>query len=152
MKRKLPALFSKNILLFPLMGVIAVIIGFVGISAVTGPEYATGQECTGTCVNLTPSGMEPGEIAVKKGEFVQFNSADGKKHNISLGEGAGGDEQSGHQAHGGKHEHRASLASGDFEADEAWRVQFDEVGTYQLHDHYNPDLNILIIVYEPSNQ
>lgn len=149
---KLPKILSKNTVLLPLIGLLALGVGFVGTSVLSEKSYPKGTGCTGICVALTPQGMEPNELAVKTGDYVQFNSADGKKHNISLGEGAGGTEDPDHSPHAGKHEHRASLSSGDFAADEAWRIQFKEPGTFELHDHYNPDLNILIIVYEDSKK
>lgn len=138
---------SKTFVMLPVLAVLSGLIAFGAVSAFSGSK-APETNCDGICVALTPEGMKPDELAVKVGEFVQFNSADGKRHNISLGEGAGGAEDSGHAAHKGKHEHTSGYASGDFEADEAWRVQFREPGTYYLHDHYNPKLNILVIVYE----
>lgn len=147
MRIKLPKILTKNVVLLPLIGLVAIGVGFASVSALN-KSYPTGKGCTGICVMLSPSGMEPNELAVRAGEYVQFNSADGKKHNISLGEGAGGAEDQDHSPHGGKHEHAAGLSSGDIAPDEAWRVQFKEPGTYSLHDHYDPKLNILVVVYE----
>lgn len=144
---RLKKTFSSMFVMLPVLAVLSGLIAFGAVSAFSGSK-ASQASCEGICVALTPEGMRPDELAVKVGEFVQFNSADGKRHNISLGEGAGGTEDSGHAAHEGKHEHTSGYTSGDFEADEAWRVQFKEPGTYYLHDHYNPELNILVIVYE----
>ena len=87
------------------------------------------------CVSLQQDGALPGEIAVQAGSVVQFNSADGKSHNLSLGKGGDG------------HDHAGPFHSGEFAADEAWKVQFKEDGTYYFHDHLNPDINVLVVVY-----
>ncbi|MES2971364.1 MAG: hypothetical protein V4702_03525 [Patescibacteria group bacterium] len=94
--------------------------------------------CDGICVALRAEKADPDTITVKAGEFVQFNSADGKTHRLSLGKG------------GEDHDHSGPFNSGDFKADEAWRVQFKEPGTFSFHDHYNPDINILVVVYNPA--
>ncbi len=140
MIKKLKKLLSQSAVLFPLVAVIAIGVGFVGVNALSGKDQVANGNCDGICVALTTEGMRPDELAVEAGSFVQFNSADGKKHNLSVGEGGGG--------HDGKHEHRGKLASGDIAPDEGWRVRFNEAGTYELHDHYNPKLNILVIVYD----
>jgi plastocyanin len=128
------------------------IILLIGIASVFGGFYLSQpagwkkplqahRHCSDICVELRPGGMMPDELAVKAGSFVQFNSADGKKHNLAEGDGS----DSGHH---NNHDHTGRFASGDFAADEAWRVQFKQRGTYKLHDHYNPNLRILIVVYE----
>ena len=71
--------------------------------------------------------------------MLQFNTKDGKKHRIAIGQG------------GTEHEHISATNSGDFGAGEAWRVRFDKVGTYFFHDHYNPNVNVLVVVYEPGS-
>lgn len=106
--------------------------------------------CNSICVDLMSDGMVPNSLSVKVGETVQFNSKDGKSHNIGLGEGQGvpADE---HDNIEHNHEHLGSYESGDFKSDEAWRVTFKKVGTYKFHDHYNPKLNILVVVYDSKN-
>ncbi len=96
------------------------------------------HSCDGYCVALESGKANPDTLTVKVGESVQFNSADGKTHSLSLGKG------------GDAHEHNGPFSSGEFKADEAWRVQFKEPGTYYFHDHYNPGTNILVVVYKPS--
>jgi plastocyanin len=130
-----------------------VLVAIIGISAgLTGTRlaYAMGNDrpqeadsCQGVCVELRNGGMVPNELAIEAGQSVQFNSADGKKHNIAEGQGAG---NHGHETSG--HEHDGASLSGDFGTDEAWRVKFDKPGTYRFHDHYSPEQNILIVVYE----
>lgn len=152
LSKKIASVFSSSRLLLPTLAIAGIIGGLGIVSIMDSKGSADGSTCEGVCVNLTSEGMVPNELAVKVGTFVQFNAADGQKHNISLGEGAGGAEEAGHAAHAGKHEHAAGLSSGDFEADEAWRAQFNTPGTYRLHDHYNPKQNILVVVYEDSSE
>lgn len=95
--------------------------------------------CSGTCVALRSDKAEPDTVSIKIGEFVQFNGADGKSHSLSLG--LGGEE----------HEHSGPYTSGEFQADEAWRVQFKKSGTFKFHDHLNPAINILVVVYKQGN-
>lgn len=123
------------------VGIVAVVVavaGFVVTSQVIGRRSAPTVAASGIQVKLGPNKAMPDTITVKVGETVQFNSADGKKHDISIGQG------------GHEHEHTSAYQSGEFGADEAWRVQFKEPGTYSFHDHYNPEINILVVAYEPS--
>lgn len=92
------------------------------------------------CVELTGSGAKPDEIYVKIGAHVQFNSADGNSHELSLGKG------------GEEHSHSGPFHSGEFQADEAWRTKFDEAGTFFFHDHFNPGINVLVVVYGSDNK
>lgn len=104
------------------------------------------NRCSSICVYLRSTGMDPDTLTVKVGETVQFNSSDWKVHNIGIGEGYG-EKSALHSEHSAKHEHIGDFESGDFKADEAWRISFKQVGTYKFHDHYNPAQNILIVVY-----
>lgn len=96
--------------------------------------------CKDTCVALTENGASPNSIAIATGSYVQFNSADGKSHNLSIGEG------------GHEHEHTGKFYSGEFQADEAWRVQFNDEGTFKFHDHFNPNINVIVVVYTPGKE
>lgn len=91
-----------------------------------------------TCVALKADQADPDTITVAVGSEVQFNSADGKSHKLSLGRG------------GEEHSHKGKFNSDTFMADEAWRVRFDADGTYFFHDHLNPKINILVVVYTPG--
>lgn len=142
---------SKNIVFLPAIGIFAVIIGFVGVQAMANSHLPKTKKCQNVCVSLTTTGMSPNELAVKIGEFVQFNSADDQMHNISMGRGEDGSKGQNHEAHNAPHEHIGDYSSGDFGADEAWRVQFKKAGTYHLHDHYHPNLQIVIVVYDSNN-
>ena len=130
-----------QLLLFAL--VIAGIVGFgtaFTYSAMNGSDANTQTACNGTCVSLKAKQAVPNTVTVPVGEYVQFNSADGKTHNLSLGEG--GDE----------HSHTGKFNSGEFKADEAWRVQFNDEGSYLFHDHLNPAISVLVVVYTPDKQ
>jgi plastocyanin len=77
-------------------------------------------------VALKDGAAFPDELVIKVGEQVQFNSNDGRSHNISSGKG---------NDYGEEHDHVAyAAASGQFEADEAYLVSFPEPGTYYFHD------------------
>lgn len=121
---------------------IALAFGLVGfmvarqIAIDTGGASPAQAACDGTCVALRADAAVPDTITVKTGEYVQFNSADGRPHSLSLGLG------------GKEHNHKGPFSSGEFQADEAWRVQFKEAGTYTFHDHLNPNINVLVVAYE----
>jgi plastocyanin len=120
------------------IAIIAAVIGFAGVRTFGNGNVAASGCDVDVCVLLTAEGAKPDIIALKAGGFVQFNSADGKKHSLSLGSG------------GSEHSHSGPFSSGNFDGDEAWKVQFKEKGTFQFHDHYNPELNVLVVVYEPG--
>ncbi len=42
--------------------------------------------------------------------------------------------------------------SGDFGANEAWKVQFKDEGTFQFHDHLNPKISVLMVAYIKDKQ
>lgn len=96
------------------------------------------DNCSDVCVKLLTEGASPDSVAIEVGQFIQFNSEDGNSHNLSLGKG------------GHDHEHSGDYYSGEFGADEGWRVQFKEEGTYFFHDHLNPNINVLVVVYTPG--
>ena len=93
-----------------------------------------------THVALGPKGAEPSIVFIKPGGTVQIDSKDGKSHELSLGKG------------GEHHEHQGDFYSGVFQADEAWRVRIDKRGTYEFHDHLNPDLFVTVVVYEEEQE
>lgn len=137
-------LVSRQLLLLIAMVIIAGVVSFGAIRSVTagssGNQSGTKENCIGTCVDLSESKATPDTIAVPVGSFVQFNSMDGKTHNLSTGEG------------GEEHEHIGKFNSGEFKADEAWRVQFNDEGSFIFHDHLNPKISVLVVVYEPGKQ
>lgn len=96
--------------------------------------------CDGLCVDLHEEEAKPATIAVPLGSTVQFNSADGKSHSLSLGKG------------GHEHVHKGKFNSGEFSANEAWRVEFSDEGTFVFHDHLNPKINVLVVVFTPGKE
>ena len=93
-------------------------------------------------VALTEKGANPTDLLIKVGEYVEFDSKDGRVHDIASGAGDGDGEHHDHTANG--------VESGDFKPDEGYRVQFKEIGSYYFHDHLNPTLTISIGVYQPN--
>lgn len=125
-------------------------------------QVAATQSCeVDVCVDLTENGMQPGEIAVKTGQFVQFNTKDNRFHSLSLGSGSSHGTEDAHGDTNDKansetddhdeehsHEHLGSLQSGKFGPGEAWKVQFTDKGTFVIHDHNFPEHSILVVVYD----
>jgi plastocyanin len=117
------------------------ILGFgvaYGLGSSRSGSGVVSAACKSTCVLLGPDKASPDTITVIAGSTVQFNSADGKSHNLSLGEG------------GEEHEHRGKFYSGEFKSDEAWQVQFNDDGAFTFHDHLNPKISVVVIVYTPG--
>lgn len=94
-------------------------------------------------VNLYSDHADPNAIDIKVGEYVQFDSKDGKNHVVAQGKG---------NDYGNDHEHSADgLESPEFGPDEGYKVNFKKTGTYFFHDHENPNDFITVIVYDPAN-
>lgn len=91
------------------------------------------------CVALKGKVVEPQTITVTNGSYVQFNSADGQKHNIALSHSAA------------QHDDPSKYESGDFQADEAWKVQFKSDGAYTFRDKYNEGTEFSVVVYTPGS-
>lgn len=122
--------------------ILAVVFGFAIAYGLNKTQHVDTASCRkdDVCVSLAEDKTNPDTIAVPRGSFVQFNSADGKSHSLSLGKG------------GESHTHNGNFSSGEFKADEAWRVQFNDEGTFFFHDHFNPKINVLIVVYTPGKE
>lgn len=135
---------AEKKLLFPLViFALAAVVGFGTIYALRtskGKPSTVQSNCTGQCIALFETRASPDTIAVKLGSYLQFNSADGKSHSLSLGKG------------GGEHSHRGKFNSGKFSGDEGWRVQFNQEGSFFFHDHLNPKINVLVVAYTPGKQ
>jgi plastocyanin len=135
------------------IAVMAVVAGYVGTHAYATKQAGKRSNCSDTCVSIRPDGFSQSELAVKVGTFVEFRSADGRTHNLALGEGTEHDSSDNHTEPAQAsvdhpHDHVSGTESGEFGADEAWKVQFKKAGTYVIHDHLHPELNILVVVYE----
>lgn len=109
-------------------------------------------------VSLMSDHANPSVVSIKKGSSVQFDSKDNLTHNIGQGRGDDGSETAdhtvSHDPSGAEvHEHIAGTKeSGDFGGDEAYKVQFDTIGTYYFHDHLHPKISIAVVVYEPTSR
>lgn len=90
-------------------------------------------------VSLFIDHAQPQELMLKVGEFVQFNSKDGKYHNISSGKG---------NDYGKDHDHVGeAFVSGVFGPDEGYLLQFKKAGIFYFHDDLNPKLFVTVVVY-----
>ena len=122
----------------------AAIISFAVFFALANIQQLTGSEKSFTvsngayAVDIKDGRAFPDTLTVPVGKTVQFNARDGQKHELAVGEG------------GDQHHHEGSFNSGEFGSGEAWRATFNQPGTYFFHDHYNPKVNILVVVYRPS--
>lgn len=114
------------------------------------PAQASTKPDTSRIVELTTSGAKPSAIAVTKGDYVQFATKDGRMHEI--GQGSGDDEVH-HSAGMDEHNHLANGKLSDrFGIGEAYKVQFNQTGTFEFHDHLNPKLSATVIVYEAGTK
>ena len=120
---------------------IAIAIGLASFAVVYSitPQTQTKQaaQYSLTMINLLANKASPDQAVVKVGQTIQFNSRDGKNHNLSLGEGHDHDHSAG------------TYQSGLFKADEAWKVTFKEPGTFTFHDEENPNISIIVVAYNP---
>ncbi len=130
---------------FLIIALVASVVGFAAVFAATsladkpGIKPASNKCEVNACVALEETGARPDTVSVKKGDSIQFNSADGKTHDLSLGKGG---EEHGHT--------NKKFKSGDFGANEGWRVQLNNEGSFYFHDHLNPKINVLVVVYSPG--
>ena len=121
-----------------LLAVAVAVISFAVVFALTprakNKPVASGIDVT---INLQADKAVPDQAIVKVGQTVQFNSKDGKSHSLTLGEA---------------HDHEGTAGtynSGEFKADEAWKVTFKEAGTFRFYDEKNPNITIIIVAYNP---
>lgn len=89
-------------------------------------------------ISLLSDKAVPDVLSIKLGELVQFNSKDGRDHNMAQGEG---DEFEKSHSH-----NEQAIESGRFGPDEGYRLELKKVGVYHFHDHYNPAVYSTIIV------
>lgn len=146
--RSLRQVWSKALPRLLVIGLLTGLTAFLSVYLFAGSGKSgniTNARCEEnvTCVYLKADHAMPDVAAIEVGKYVQFSSADGKTHNLGLGQGDA--------HHDGSHKHEGSFASGDFKADEAWKVRFKQTGTYELHDHYRPDIRFTVIVYDPNH-
>lgn len=119
------------------------IVAVFSVASFLANAFYTGKNSTAIHqVSLYEEGAVPDALFVGVGEFVQFNSKDGKSHIIAQGGGSEFDQEHDHSEFGPQ--------SGLFGPDEAYRVQLKKKGTYHLHDHLNPKIFVTIVAYEPG--
>lgn len=116
-------------------------------------SYVPPKEETGVHqVLIKNNRAEPDELSVPVGEYLQINSADGHSHVIEYGRGTGkGDDKMevlGVAMNMGSS--TAMLRSGEFGADEAFRVQIKTAGTFFFRDSKNPKIDIQVVGYVPD--
>lgn len=155
------------------------IAGFVFIMAVSAgvTGYLTARNETGlaqtestnsqvTSIDLYESSVSMDTVVLEVGQTVQVNNKSNYSRELSLGSGNAGhsseqgeeekaedhaeSQEDTHEESNSTHDHTKGFSSGLFGTDEAWRATFQEPGTYFLHDHANPEVNILIVVYEKT--
>lgn len=95
-------------------------------------------------VDIFADKIVPNTLTFKLGETVRFNNKDSIPHELSLGSGTAYSDKS---ATNDEHDHDGSFESGSFNPDEAWQATFKQAGTYFMHDHNHPDLNVLVVAY-----
>ena len=101
--------------------------------------YSLGSHTVIRHIKLLKDRAAPSEIIIRLGEKIQFDSADGKNHDIAQGEG---------EEFGKAHIHpEGSKESGPFGPDEGYAVSFPNKGVYHFHDHINPKIYIAVVVY-----
>ncbi len=89
-------------------------------------------------IMITAEHMAPDALSIHVGEYVQFNTSDGRTHEVGLGKG---DEYS------EDHDHvDPEFESSEFGSGDAYRVKFSKPGVYDFHDHDHPELFATIIV------
>lgn len=154
MKRRLR---TKNVLLAGMFMAVmlssAIVTGV--LSARSSDAEATRSRQDAVNVVIYDDMVSPNTISVKVGETVLVNNNSSVAKELSLGSGDAGhdtqpadDQTESIDQHTGSHDHSTGFSSGVFDVDEAWQVTFSEAGTYFLHDHSNPNLNILVVVYK----
>ena len=96
-------------------------------------------------INLESGKANPADVLIKIGDYVEFDSKDGKTHDIASGKG---------NDYGKHHDHTATdgIESGPFAPDEGFKVQFKQIGLFFFHDHLNPNIAISVAVYDPAKK
>jgi plastocyanin len=119
------------------VALVALLVGFGTMYFIGQRHQPAGQaKCSGQCILLRANGADPSALSVITGSFVSFASADGQHHNLSLDDHAAQDY--------------SAYQSGDFKADESWKVQFKQDGAYSFTDKDNAKIHIDIVVYTPD--
>lgn len=125
---------------------VAIIVGL----ALSSPKITCNRTvpAPNAIVALQKNAADPSVLSVPVASYIQFNSCDGRPHDI--GEGQGDDTY--HQAaHKDEHDHaKGGLESGVFAANQGYRLTFKQAGVYHFHDHLNPKITITVVAYDPN--
>jgi plastocyanin len=131
---------SKQIILFVSVLLVSVGLGFL-IIHLSAPKVRNDGSHT---VELRSNGAVPTAIAIVKGSYVEFDTKDGRSHNIYEG---GGHSHSDNSAASS-----AGPESGVFGPGSGYRVTFSQIGTYQFRDHLHDNIAVTVIVYETKKK
>ena len=117
----------------------------VEVQTVAGAQVTASTTPEIHYIGLTKGKAEPADVLIKVGDYVEFDSKDGKPHDIASGKG---------NDYGEKHDHTHGdgVESGAFAADEGYKVQFKQIGMFFFHDHLNPNIAISVAVYDPNKK
>ena len=138
---------NKRLVMVSLLAILLAGGGFMVTSALVGQgnskpsPLVDRQGNTIQQISLKGNKATPDTVTVVVGHSVQFNANDNMTHELAEGEGS---------ADGHTHDHEGRFESGEFKPGEAWRAQFKKPGNYFFHDHHNPDINVLVVVYKPK--
>ncbi len=137
--KQLPAILRQNIRFIGLL-LLVFAITFTALFVYAGNKGATGGVSAApcpveTCISLDNETATPSIVTIKKDSYVQFNAVDGRQHNIALAHSAA------------QHDDPSRYESGDFQGDEAWKVQFKHDGAYTFRDKANDKVKIDVVVY-----
>ena len=123
---------------------VALLCGFGAAFVLTSrpnSNKAVASNSTPVQVDLKDDMATPSQVTIPVGQTVQFNTKDDLAHEMSLGEGNGDSHH---------HEHEGDYSSGEFGKGEAWKVNFKKAGTFTFHDHKHPNINVLVVAYQPN--
>lgn len=107
-------------------------------------------------VELKNGNDKPVDLLINKGDYVQFNSKDGRDHQVIQGlatnteHGDTAPDANEHSADAGSRPAADVLDSGIIKPDEGYLLQFNKIGKYAFHDNYDHAYTITVIVYDPS--
>lgn len=100
----------------------------------SGRQSAT-VEASVVRVKLAGDKAIPDSLAVKVGQSVSFDTGDNQRHAIGFGRG------------GAHHQETADYSTAEFGPGQSWLVKFKQKGVFELHDHEQPLINVLVVVY-----
>ena len=143
MKKRIPLIITF-ILIFVLFSVGS----FFAIQKISGNKTHEVQKVIHE-IQLTDTAITPNDLAIKVGEYVQFNSKDKRKHTIIQGKD---DTTSSTESNAHNHgDSGVNLKSPEFGEGEGYLVNFKQAGTYYFHDNNYPNDYILVLAYVESN-